>query len=232
MTVTRHTYKRATRAQLVRLFEILGVNPTTGEGEFTAQDCREAMRELLSDKKAIELYNSLKIGSYVNPRALPKDSTTFVKNIMAKLGLYVGKRKSNGRNILSVSEGSWAEVNGYVQKRAEKGVHSLKIDTTAEPKPLAQKTPEKSPQPAQPLAAQTGTLPQGGVYTDVKYPSNKPVNMAKVKHILKQALTDTSVMLEEALGWLGQTDFEDIERGTMTVKELNYYIRIRSRQSA
>lgn len=232
VTVTRHTYKRATRAQLVRLFEILGVNPITGEGEFTAQDCREAMRELLSDKKAIELYNSLKIGSYVNPRALPKDSTTFVKNIMAKLGLYVGKRKSNGRNILSVSEDSWAEVNGYVQKRAEKGVHSLKIDTTAEPKLLAQKTPEKSPQPAQPLAAQTGTLPQGGVYTDVKYPLSKPLDMVKINNIVNQAIIGTSATLEDAIGWLGKSDLEDIDRGDLSVNELNYYIRVRSNRAA
>ncbi|MEL0625060.1 hypothetical protein V6238_18515, partial [Marinomonas arenicola] len=115
-------------------------------------------------KESIELYNSLKIGSYFNPKSLPKDATTFVKNIMAKLGLYVSKRKSQGRRVLSISKSDWDLVNGFVKNRIEKGVHSLKIETHETVKPATKSCSEKQPEAATHKACETGTLPQGGVY--------------------------------------------------------------------
>ncbi|MEL0625003.1 plasmid replication protein, CyRepA1 family [Marinomonas arenicola] len=232
VTVTRHSYKRSTRAVLVSIFDALKINMQTGEGEFTSQDCREVMRQTLSSKESIELYNSLKIGSYVNPKSLPKDATTFVKNIMAKLGLYVSKRKSQGRSVLSISKSDWDLVNGFVKNRIEKGVHSLKIETHETVKPATQSCSEKQPEAATHKACETGTLPQGGVYTDVKYPLSKPLDMVKINNIVNQAIIGTSATLEDAIGWLGKSDLEDIDRGDLSVNELNYYIRVRSNRAA
>jgi len=125
VTLTRHRWKRPTRNMLRQVFDILGLDPSTGQGEFTVDKCRQVRDTLLAGQAAIELYNALKVGRYVNPKAAPKCATTFVKSIMDRLGLTVHKRKSGGTNWLRISEESWEEVMRYVRLRAEAGVHSL-----------------------------------------------------------------------------------------------------------
>lgn len=125
VTLTRHRWKGPVRAKLLEVFETLGVDPMTGEGEFTADQCRQVRDTLLADQESIELYNALKIGQHVLPKAPPKCQTRFVVSIMDRLGLTLRTRKSSGRNILSINPESWEQVMHYVRLRAEKGVHSL-----------------------------------------------------------------------------------------------------------
>lgn len=225
VVMTRHSYKRATRALTLNVFDGLGVNIETGEGSFNVQQCKEVMRELLRDKASIEMYNALKIGAYVNPKSLPKDPTTFVKNILSKVGLEVRKRKTRGKNVFSISEESWARVSYFLAKRAQKGVHGLKFEL---PSDIVLENSKNHPQAAPAAALQGGILAQGGIESDVNYPSDKKPDAAKIKQIVTEAITDTSITFEMAMGWLGKTDLEDIERGELTAQQLSYYFRIRN----
>ena len=172
VTLTRHRWKRPVRAKLAEVFAMLGIDPMTGEGEFTVEQCRQVRDTLLADQQAIELYNALKIGRYVNPKAAPKCATTFVKSIMDRLGLVVHKRKSGGTNYLSISEESFEAVMHYVRLRAANGVHSL---ATHDPGSVHMPMPKPSDTPAEAAndaaSSPSDTLQGGVAAADEKSPS-------------------------------------------------------------
>ncbi|AAS38505.1 toprim domain-containing protein [Vibrio parahaemolyticus] len=237
VVITRHNYKRATRHQLVTVFEQLGLDRMTGEGEFTHRECRAVMNELLKDKKSIELYNSLKIGAYVNPRALPKDPTTFVKNIMAKLGLVLHKRKTGGRNKLYVAPASWQAIMEYVDLRAAKGVSSLQFVEKDAPAPVASdkraglETATEQPEAAPHVASVGGdTSANKVIYTVEKYPQEVELDRDLIIRTLSEAIAGTSVTLEQARGWLSREDLEDIQLGELTVDQLKFYFKANARR--
>lgn len=237
VVITRHNYKRATRHQLVTVFDMLGLDRMTGEGEFTHRECRAVMNELLKDKKGIELYNSLKIGAYVNPRALPKDPTTFVKNIMAKLGLVLHKRKTGGRNKLYVAPASWQAIMEYVELRAAKGVSSLQFVEKDTPAPVSAdkrpslETTEKQPEAAPQAASECGdTFADKVIYTVEKYPYEVELDKDLITRTISEALTGTSATQEQALSWLSREDFEDIQTGALTVDQLRFYFKANARR--
>lgn len=174
VTLTRHRWKRPTRNMLRMVFETLGIDPLTGEGEFTVEQCRQVRDTLLADQGAIELYNALKIGRYVNPKAAPKCATTFIKSIMDRLGLTVHKRKSGGTNYLSISEESWEQLMYYVRLREARGVHSLTTHDPASthipmPAPERSDTPPEASNDA--ASSESDTLHGGVAAADVRYPS-------------------------------------------------------------
>tara|TARA_R110000751_G_scaffold307850_1_gene432684 strand:- start:1864 stop:5913 length:4050 start_codon:yes stop_codon:yes gene_type:complete len=173
VTLTRHRWKKPVHRLLNQVFETLGVDPLTGEGEFNVDQCREVRDTLLANQAAIELYNALKIGQYINPKAAPKCATSFVKSIMDRLGLAVHKRKSSGRNVLSISEQSWEEVMYYVRLRAERGVHSLTTHEAASiHQPMA--APHRETANEADNHADSGhrdTLRDGVAAAEVRYPS-------------------------------------------------------------
>tara|TARA_B100000446_G_C10552936_1_gene341492 strand:- start:2053 stop:6039 length:3987 start_codon:yes stop_codon:yes gene_type:complete len=173
VTLTRHRWKKPVHRLLNQVFETLGVDPHTGEGEFTADQCRAVRDTLLANQAAIELYNALRIGRYVNPKASPKCATTFVKSIMERLGLALHKRKSDGRNVLFISTDSWEEVMYYVRLRAERGVHSLTTHEAASihqpmPAPVRETTDEAHNHAD---SSERDTLREGVAAADVRYPS-------------------------------------------------------------
>lgn len=219
VVITRHNYKRAHRHILVSLFEGLGVDRKTGAGEFTATDCRRVMDGILTDQAAIEMYNALKVGAHVNPKALPKDVTTFVKNILARLGLTVHKRKSNGKNLLSISPDSWARVSYYVERRAARGVSSLSItesETSTHRALIAGEEPAQAAKDAAPVVQSVNrdTLHDEIYSLNVKYPC------VALNALLSQFDIDPES------GVLSADDFEDYAAGRLSLDDIRRHLQL------
>ncbi|MCW6036800.1 hypothetical protein K4A83_11080 [Spirulina subsalsa FACHB-351] len=217
VTLTRHRWKRPTRQLLGQVFEILGVDPLTGEGEFTVEQCRQVRDTLLADQAAIELYNALRIGRYVNPKAAPKCATTFVKSIMDRLGLTVHKRKSGGTNWLSISEESWEEVMHYVRLRAARGVHSLtthEAASTHTPMPAPERdTPREASNDA--ACGQSDTLHGGVAAADEKYPSLAESERLYAAACAASKPLSLATPLRDVMRWLAPGIKRDVIDGRM-----------------
>jgi len=235
VVITRHNFKLATRHLQVKTFEILGLDRMTGAGEFTHKECRSVMSELLKDKTSIELYNSLKIGSYVNPKSLPKDPTTFIKGILTRFGLIVNKRKTGGKNKLFIKPDSWEAVMSYVELRKTKGVSSLHFQEkeTASEQPSA--IPAAIPttetilptQAAPTLASAHGdTFASSVIYTVEKYPHDLKLDKERIENAISSAIANTSITLSQAMGWLSRGDLEEIQRGELTSEQLCGYFKV------
>tara|TARA_Y100000588_G_scaffold387078_1_gene484038 strand:+ start:2381 stop:6229 length:3849 start_codon:yes stop_codon:yes gene_type:complete len=224
VTLTRHRWKRPTRNLLRQVFEALGVDPMTGEGEFTVDQCRQVRDTLLADQAAIELYNVLKIGRYVNPKAAPKCATTFVKSIMDRLGLTVHKRKSGGTNYLSISEESWEQVMHYVRLRAEKGVHSLTTHETASthtPMPAPERdTPREASNDA--ASGQSDTLHGGVAAADEKSPSLAESEKLYAAAVAASKPLSLATPLREVMRWMAPAVKRQIIDGMMPLAQLEW----------
>ncbi|HFH2852398.1 plasmid replication protein, CyRepA1 family [Pseudomonas aeruginosa] len=172
VTLTLHRWKTPAHALLGRVFEILGVDRFTGEGEFTSEQCRQVLEYLTTSADQVELYNALKLGRYIPSTSARMCATTLVKSIFERLGLAITKRKTNGVHLFSVNPDNWQFIMAYCQRRAAKNVHSL---TTHEHDAAHQ--PKLAPEPqadaqATPGAASSDrdTLQCDGVSESGKYP--------------------------------------------------------------
>lgn len=234
VTLTRHRWKRPTRNLLRQVFEILGIDPLTGEGEFTVEQCRQVRDMLLADQAAIELYNALKIGRYVNPKAAPKCATTFVKSIMDRLGLTVHKRKSGGTNWLSISEESWEEVMYYVRLRAARGVHSLTTHDPASthiPMPAPERdTPREAANDAVP--SESDTLHGGVSASDDKYPSLAESERLYAAAVAASKPLSLATPLREVMRWLAPAIKRQVIDGLMSADMLGWTLEYSSHRIA
>lgn len=171
VVVTQHRYKTAARALLVKIFDILGVDRFTGEGEFTAEHCREVLAMIRADQDSLDMYNALKVGRLLQSLNGKACATTVVKSIMERLGVSAGKvRKTNGINVFAIDADKFEFIMGYVERRAAIGVHSLathEATTTHEPKvaPSADVEPHSAP-----LADVRDTLQCEGIDPEENYP--------------------------------------------------------------
>lgn len=139
VVLTQHRYKSSARDFLVKAFATLGLDRFTGEGEFTAAQCRQILAEIRADQASLDLYNALKVGRLIPNLTGKACATTVVKSIIERLGASVLKRKTNGRNVFEIDADKWQFIMGYVARRNAIGVHSLTTHETAapyEPKPL------------------------------------------------------------------------------------------------
>ncbi|HGK6498986.1 TPA: plasmid replication protein, CyRepA1 family [Pseudomonas aeruginosa] len=173
VVLTQHRYKTATRAFLVKVFEILGVDRFTGAGEFTSEQCRAVLATITESQAALDAYNALKVGRFIPSLSAKVCATTVVKSMLERFGLTVLKRKTNGAALFSIDADKWSFVMAYVLRRQSLGVHSLTTHESASdytPK-LSPEALEEQPQPAQD-AAPSGrdTLHCEGVSTEGKYP--------------------------------------------------------------
>lgn len=172
VTLTLHRWKAPSQAILKRVFEILAVDRFTGEGEFTAQQCRHVLEYLTESKDQLELYNTLKLGRYIPSASTKLCATTLVKSLFERLGLALSKRKSNGQNLYSINSEGWQFLMGYIARRAAKDVHSLAIhehDATHEAKLAPASAELVEPAPAM-ACSDRDTLQNEGVSTDENYP--------------------------------------------------------------
>lgn len=171
VVLSQQRYKTAARAMLVKIFEILGVDRFTGEGEFGGAEMRQVHAMITESQKTQDLYASLKIGGGVG-----RCYTTLVKSILARLGANVCKRKTNGRHLFAITPDSWGIIMDYVERRKALGVHSLTTHETEaahQPKPAPEQPeqPQKALQAAPvALSSDRDTLQCEGVDTDEKYP--------------------------------------------------------------
>ncbi|NPZ19537.1 hypothetical protein DZ956_022440 [Pseudomonas aeruginosa] len=133
VVLTQHRYKTSARAFLVKTFETLGLDRFTGDGEFTAQQCREVLAGIRADQVSLDLYNALKVGRLLPSLTAKACATTVVKSILERLGVSVAKRKTNGRNVFEIDADTWQFIVGYVERRKAIGVHSLATHDTATP---------------------------------------------------------------------------------------------------
>lgn len=172
VTLTLHRWKTPAQALLGRVFEILGVDRFTGEGEFTSDQCRQVHEYLTSSDDQVELYNTLKLGRYIPSTSARLCATTLVKSIFDRLGMALKKRKTNGLNLYSVNPDNWQFIMAYVERRAAKNVHSLTThehDAAHQPK-LAPEAQEQAEAPQVAACSPRDTLQCDGVSDSEKYP--------------------------------------------------------------
>lgn len=172
VTLTLHRWKTPTQALLARVFEILGIDRHTGEGEFNAAQCRQVLELLTSSQEQLDHYNALKLGRYIPSTSTKLCPTTLVKTILDRLGLATQKRKTNGQVLHAVNPDNWTFVTAYVHKRAAKNIHSL---TTHEHEGAHQ--PRLALEESAPAQATSGaafgesdTLQDGDIAQSEKYP--------------------------------------------------------------
>jgi hypothetical protein len=153
---------------LVKIFEILGVDRFTGEGEFGGAEMRQVHAMITESQKTQDLYASLKIGGGVG-----RCYTTLVKSILARLGANVCKRKTNGRHLFAITPDSWGIIMDYVERRKALGVHSLTTHETEaahQPKPAPEQPQEALQAAPVAFSSDRDTLQCDGVDTYEKYP--------------------------------------------------------------
>lgn len=177
VVLTKHRWKTPVHQFMVRVFDILGLDRYTGEGEFSTEQCRQVLALIRESGDSLDLYNAMRLGRYIDPKAKKVCATTVTKSILERLGVSVLKRASNGKNLYRLNPEDWMQVSGYVEQRAARGVHSLETHESAtyhEPKRLAsdddQQGSDTLSQPA-PQAASgiSDTLQLGGDTPNVKY---------------------------------------------------------------
>lgn len=115
---------------LNKVFELLGLDKLSGEGEYSVQQARDVVAMLTNTQAAIDMYNAIRIGPQIE--VAPTCATRFVKGILERLVPVVNGRKLNGVQYYRLHSDKWAELNHYAAARAAIGEHALKQDTTAE----------------------------------------------------------------------------------------------------
>lgn len=172
VTLTLHRWKTPAHAILCRVFEILGVDRFTGEGEFGSAQCRQVLEYLTSSQDQVDHYNALKLGRYLPGTSVKVCPTTVVKSILDRLGLATQKRKTNGQNLFAVNPDNWMFVTAYVEKRAAKSVHSLTThehEGAHQPR-LALEASDDAQAPAGAASSHRDTLQDEGIAQSEKYP--------------------------------------------------------------
>ena len=115
---------------LNRVFETLGLDSLTGEGEYSVTEARDVVAMLTSSQAAIDEYNALRIGPQVN--AVPTCATRFVKGLLERFVPIINAKKLNGVQFYRLHPEKFAELNDYCAARAAIGENALKQDTTSE----------------------------------------------------------------------------------------------------
>lgn len=167
-TLTKSRFKTPARAFLRDVFSILGVDPMTGEGEFTSAACRQVLAKITETQAATEMYNALRLGKLVKFGAKRCCATTVVQSILRRLGLDVAKRKTRGVSRFCINPEHWSFISGYVRNRAAIGVHSLA--THEHPHPHEPRLAVENSEAA--VIIDSGdTLQSVDIAPDEKYPS-------------------------------------------------------------
>lgn len=115
---------------LNKVFDTLGLDKLTGEGEYSVHQARDVVALLTSSQAAIDEYNALRIGPQI--MAAPTCATRFVKGILERFVPIVNGKKLNGVQYYQLHSEKWAELNHYCAARAAIGEHALNQDSTAE----------------------------------------------------------------------------------------------------
>ena len=115
---------------LNRVFDILGLDRLTGQGDYSVMQARDVVAMLTGSQAAIDEYNALRIGPQIN--AAPTCATRFVKGLLERFVPVVNAKKLNGVQFYRLQSEKWAELNHYCAARAAIGEHALNQDSTAD----------------------------------------------------------------------------------------------------
>jgi phage/plasmid primase-like uncharacterized protein len=226
VTTTRRLLKTAQHRILNQVFTGLGIDIKSGTGEFTPQQMRDTMNLVLSSEAAIEEYNELNVGAYVNPRSKPKCATRWLKSIFERVGLELQFRREGRAKIYkhSITPESWALISDYATRRSLKNISSLAIhDDTASEKP--DETATGDGVGAHPVADLGGLDSQVVfkeqdsklVHLNNRYPAVYP--------LVERICRESSVLyLDEVLAGLSDEVWEDIQRGAIPETSLRYWL--------
>lgn len=227
VTTTRRLLKTAQHRILRQVFDCLGINIKTGTGEFTTAQAREAMGQVLATEAAIEEYNELNIGVYVNPKSKPKCATRWLASIMERLGLELKSRREGRAKIYKhfITPESWSLISDYATRRSLQNITSLAIhDDTA--------TTAKQPDTAagDGLAA-SPAVDQGGLDSQVvfieldsnlvhlnnRYPAVYPL-------VQRICLESPILYVDEVLRGMAEEVWAEIETGRINETQLRYWL--------
>jgi hypothetical protein len=106
-----------------RMFEMLNIDRKTGVGSFNHAQCREFI-DYLYEYKKIAFFNIAKLGPFLKENSPPKCATSFVKNILEKMGLATEKKLQDNKKRLafhSITQNSWELMSNYVAGRKANG---------------------------------------------------------------------------------------------------------------
>ena len=165
VVLTRRKHKTKQHQILRLLFDKLGIDPATGEGDYGTAEAKEAVDAILADDATTAMYNELNLGGYVTPGTRPKCASTFVINMLGKLGLNTHSKKV-GRAKLArrfIDPDSWALVAHYYEQRQHKNISTLAIHDSEipmeEPPEMFDDAPQIAPEQASVMA---GAVVDGG----------------------------------------------------------------------
>ena len=127
------TQRRLTLAKwtkLTHVFNVLGICPLTGAGQFNVDQARKVMDDLAGNTKAMDAYNALNIGPQVTTK--PTCPTRFVKGILERILPVVNGKKVQGVQYYRLHAEKFSDLQRYITARNAIGKNSLVIDSTAE----------------------------------------------------------------------------------------------------
>lgn len=227
VTTTRRLLKTAQHRILRQVFDGLGIDIKTAAGSFTTQQARDTMGEILNSEAAIEEYNELGVGPYVNPKSKPKCATRWIKAIFERMGLAT-KTEQRGRAKVRhqvITQESWALIADYATRRALQGVSSLTIhdDTT--------KTESETETAAGDGLTATPPVHVGGALSQVVYKEldTNVLHLAErypvVYPLVSRICLESPVLfLDEVLTGMAEEVWEDIQRGAISEGSLRYWL--------
>ena len=134
---TLRAYRTATSSIRRKVFELLGIDPATGKGEYTHVEAQNVINWLTEDGTRLHRFNYLKIGAPLNPKRPPKQPTTFVDSILERMGLKSDWRKSHGNKIRFIEDESFARMLSYFTERQQNRISSISVSDLDQPKPVS-----------------------------------------------------------------------------------------------
>ena len=158
--------KVAKHETLERVFNTLGIDRDTGEGQFNKVQAQELMNYFYRNEQSIDLFNTLHLGAQISRFSQHRPcAMTFAKNILANIGLTTKVRRPtvNGQKITvrSITEESWETMTRYAEQRKSAGVHSLTLPEAQDVRQSAPETEVAEDQQAEVTTSQA-PLEQGG----------------------------------------------------------------------
>jgi phage/plasmid primase-like uncharacterized protein len=110
-------YAAEKHKMLQETISLLGVRDNI-RTEFTHTECERVVDLFLRQHSRANLL----FGSVIDPKRPPKCATTFVINLLARLGLKIGMRKTNGRKRRFIDMASWNFVSSLACERDMRNV--------------------------------------------------------------------------------------------------------------
>jgi len=135
------------------VFTTLGIDPKTGEGQFSNKEAAELLKYFTSSQDQIDIYNALNLGPQMTTK--PACATRFAKGILERICPVVNGKKLRGVQYYQFQGEKFGKLLAYLASRQAIGQNHMIVDPSAELKDQTQtdsltmfaqaKTPEAAP---------------------------------------------------------------------------------------